>query len=51
MGRWQGSYENIERLWLRWLTASGELILTPSEESIAAKARATQAEELAQRLS
>lgn len=37
---WQGCYENIERLWLRWFTASGELILTPSEEASAAQARA-----------
>ncbi len=37
---WQGSYENIERLWLRWFTASGELILTPSEEAAVAQTRA-----------
>ncbi len=47
---WQGSYENIERLWLRWFTASGELILTPSEEAAAAQARVTQAEQRAERL-
>lgn len=33
LGLWQGSYENIERTWLRWFTASGELILTPGEEA------------------
>jgi Uma2 family endonuclease len=50
LGLWQGSYENIERLWLRWFTASGELILTPSEEAAAAQARVTQAEQRAERL-
>ena len=47
---WQGSYENIERLWLRWFTASGELILTPSEEAATAQMRVTQAEQRAERL-
>ena len=50
LGLWQGSYENIERLWLRWFTASGELILTPSEEAAAAQTRVTQAEQRAERL-
>jgi hypothetical protein len=50
LGLWQGNYENIERLWLRWFTASGELILTPSEEAAAAQARVTQAEQRAERL-
>jgi hypothetical protein len=36
LGLWRGGFENIERLWLRWLTASGELIQTPSEEAQAA---------------
>jgi hypothetical protein len=47
---WQGRYENIERLWLRWFTASGELILTPSEEAVTAQARVAQAEQRAERL-
>jgi Uma2 family endonuclease len=50
LGLWQGSYENIERLWLRWFTASGELILTPSEQAAAAQTRVTQAEQRAERL-
>lgn len=50
LGLWQGRFENIERLWLRWFTGSGELILTPSEEAEAAQARVTQAEERAERL-
>ena len=40
LGLWQGSYENIERLWLRWMTLAGNLILTPNER----------AEQLARRL-
>ncbi len=50
LGLWQGRYENIERLWLRWFTASGELILTPSEEAVTAQARVAQAEQRAERL-
>ena len=33
LGLWQGCYENIERLWLRWMTLDGELILTPQEQN------------------
>ena len=33
LGVWQGTYENLERLWLRWMTITGELILTPSERA------------------
>lgn len=40
LGLWQGSFENIERLWLRWFNVSGELILTPNEEAATDKARA-----------
>lgn len=50
LGLWQGRYENVERLWLRWFTASGEWILTPSEQAAAAQTRATQAEQRAERL-
>lgn len=50
LGLWQGRFENIERLWLRWLTASGELILTPSEEAEVAQARVIQVEQRAERL-
>ena len=50
LGLWQGRFENIERLWLRWFTASGELILTPGEEAEAALTRVTQAEQRAERL-
>ncbi|MDY6804066.1 MAG: Uma2 family endonuclease [Cyanobacteriota bacterium] len=37
LGLWQGSYSNIDRLWLRWMTLDGNLILTPEEEAAAAK--------------
>ena len=45
LGLWQGSYENLERLWLRWFTVEGELILTPSEEAATAQARLNLAEQ------
>ncbi|MGQ4648144.1 Uma2 family endonuclease [Lyngbya aestuarii] len=33
IGIWQGSYRNINRAWLRWRNASGNLILTPDERA------------------
>ncbi|MCL1463855.1 Uma2 family endonuclease [Argonema galeatum A003/A1] len=57
LGLWQGEYEGINRLWLRWLTLEGELIPIPREETLiaqqqanAAIARAMEAEERAERL-
>jgi Uma2 family endonuclease len=64
LGLWSGNFENINRLWLRWFTLSGELILTPSEkiilveqkaaiaqqEAAIAESRAKLAEEKAQKL-
>ncbi|NEP01298.1 MAG: Uma2 family endonuclease [Symploca sp. SIO2E9] len=47
LGLWRGSYENIERLWLRWMTASGDLIPLASEELSAAEQRAKAAEQRA----
>jgi Uma2 family endonuclease len=32
IGLWQGNYQGIEHLWLRWFTLEGELILTPEEQ-------------------
>jgi len=46
--------EVLIRLWLRWLTLTGELIPEPTEEVVAAKQEAEQAkrkaEQLAERL-
>ncbi len=54
LGLWQGSFQEIERLWLRWFTLEGKLISVPTEEVIAAKQEAakakTRAEKLAERL-
>ncbi len=57
LGLWRGNYQNINRLWLRWLTESGELILTPSEQATVARQqaaavqqRAISAEQRAERL-
>jgi hypothetical protein len=47
LGLWQGSFRGINRLWLRWMTLEGELILTPEEEAVAERERA---ERLAARL-
>ncbi|MDF5714431.1 MAG: Uma2 family endonuclease [Rhizonema sp. NSF051] len=54
LGLWQGSFQDIERLWLRWFTLEGKLIPVPTEEAIAAKQEAElanrRAEQLAERL-
>ncbi|MFW5766408.1 MAG: CheR family methyltransferase [Coleofasciculus sp.] len=50
LGLWQGCYQGIERLWLRWFTSQGDLIPLPQEDAIAANQRATLAEERAERL-
>ena len=54
IGVWQGGYQGIERLWLRWCDADGRLIPTAEERAATAEKRAVTAEEraaaLAQRL-
>jgi len=45
LGLWRGSYEGIDRLWLRWFTADGQLILTPNEEASAAQQEASAAQQ------
>ncbi|MEH2032323.1 MAG: Uma2 family endonuclease [Nostoc sp.] len=45
LGLWQGSFQDIERLWLRWFTLAGELIPAPTEEAAAANERAIIAEQ------
>jgi len=50
LGVWQGVFRDIDRLWLRWFTLAGELILKPTEEVIAATERAIIAEQKAEQL-
>lgn len=45
LGLWQGSFQDIERFWLRWFTLAGELIPAPTEEAAAATERAIIAEQ------
>ncbi|MBW4686275.1 MAG: Uma2 family endonuclease [Komarekiella atlantica HA4396-MV6] len=45
LGLWDGSFRDIERLWLRWFTLTGELIPVPTEEAAAATKRAIIAEQ------
>lgn len=47
LGTWQGTYQGIDRLWLRWHSAAGQLILTDTERVAQAAERA---DRLAQRL-
>jgi Uma2 family endonuclease len=44
LGLWQGSYQGIERLWLRWYDAAGNWVPTPLEQE------SQRAEKLAARL-
>ena len=50
LGIWQGVYQGIERLWLRWYDAAGELILTDTEQLEAVENRALDAERRAEAL-
>ncbi len=50
LGLWEGNYQGIHRLWLRWMTASGELIPLASEALSAAEERANNAEVRAEKL-
>nr|WP_041233863.1 Uma2 family endonuclease [Cylindrospermum stagnale] len=45
LGLWQGTFRDIPKLWLRWFTLAGELILEPTEETAAATERAIIAEQ------
>jgi Uma2 family endonuclease len=42
LGLWQGSYNNIDRLWLRWYDANGQWIPTPAEQAQEERQRAEQ---------
>lgn len=51
LGLWQGEFQGIDRLWLRWYDADGNLIPTEAEaERKRADLAETRAEELARRL-
>jgi Uma2 family endonuclease len=54
LGLWQGEYQGIERLWLRWYDAAGDWIPTPEErerrEKELARQQAAQERERAERL-
>jgi hypothetical protein len=45
LGLWQGSFQNRERLWLRWYDQEGNWLLTPAEWE---KERAKQEEQRAE---
>lgn len=45
LGLWQGSFQDIERLWLRWFTVDGEIIAVPAEELATAREEAITARE------
>jgi Uma2 family endonuclease len=42
LGLWQGSYQGIERLWLRWYSVAGDWISTPAELAEQERQRAEQ---------
>ena len=54
LGLWQGSYQDIERLWLRWYDGDGNWMLTPAEMEaqrvIQERQRAENAEDKIKRL-
>lgn len=45
LGLWEGEYQGINRLWLRWYDEEGNLILTDTERE---KQRAEEAEKRAE---
>jgi Uma2 family endonuclease len=45
LGLWQGKFRDIDKLWLRWFTLEGELILSPEEETAEAKQEAVEAKQ------
>jgi Uma2 family endonuclease len=50
LGLWQGTYQGIERLWLRWYDANGNWISTSQEEALQERQRAEQERQRADRL-
>ena len=47
LGLWSGSYEQIKRVWLRWMTLEGELIPLPLEKATLAEKTAALAQQKA----
>jgi Uma2 family endonuclease len=45
LGLWEGAFQGIERLWLRWFTLEGELIQTSDEEVVEVKQEAVEAKQ------
>ncbi len=50
IGLWQGSYQGIERQWLRWYDANGNWIPIPEEQTEQERQRAEQERQRAERL-
>ncbi|MGD2182736.1 Uma2 family endonuclease [Lusitaniella coriacea] len=50
LGIWQGEFQGIERLWLRWFTEAGDLIPIPEEKVQQAQQEAAEANRKAERL-
>jgi Uma2 family endonuclease len=48
LGLWQGTYQNISRLWLRWYDAAGHWFPTSPETAGQERQRAEQAQQLAE---
>lgn len=47
LGLWEGAFQGIDRLWLRWFTLEGELIQTPEERAESAEQKVIEAEQKA----
>lgn len=50
LGLWQGEYQGVNRIWLRWLTLEGDIIPLPTEIAATAEQRAITAEQRAEKL-
>lgn len=50
LGLWQGTYQGIERLWLRWYDAKGNWMITAGEEVLQERQRTEQERQRAERL-
>jgi Uma2 family endonuclease len=48
LGLWQGTYQSIERLWLRWYDANNNWVLTPEEQETQRAEQETQRAEQAE---